>query len=482
MIGVGIGIPFFRSFGVPIDAQAQAHFNRVIADGGVVPSGLSGVNAFFSAVKAIYGTSDINTAIRAAYDPHYLGYRLGSGSGTTLEQAARTLYSCSGASADVVQTTAASQPLLLEHKGTNYFYNSGVSGNTLSTPSSAANQITGSVDFDFCFEILPTGNFSQGFGKAFGNGTSPSYACFISAGGNVQYVDRLGNYTTIVNISSFAPSAGNLFWVRITLVGTTATCFTSTNGTIWTSRGTATVADLSVSNSSPVIFSAGSFTGVQSKGYRLRVFNGLRDSGGTLVVDCNPASYNPATSQTQWTSATGEEWTLNKDNASTGYKSVLVDRTLVQADGINDTMLAPSNLTRQFYTQYVVGNYQSSTASARIVSGNADAHVILASGVGVYSAFNGVDLVFNGEQANRLQMYTVNFNNTTSSTFVNNANQTNGSTGTASSNGIAIFSRVVGTNPANAILTSLVVAVAVDTIEQRTSIYNALRGFNNSSI
>ena len=70
--------PFsYLSGGTGIDSQAQAHYNRVIADGGVIPKGLAGCSAYFTAVKAIYATSDITTAIAAAYEPDYLGYKIG---------------------------------------------------------------------------------------------------------------------------------------------------------------------------------------------------------------------------------------------------------------------------------------------------------------------------------------------------------------------------------------------------------------------
>jgi len=87
MINLGIGIPF-RRMGAGIDPQAQAHYNRVIADGGLIPSGLVGVNNFFKTVKGIYGTSDITTAISVGLDAQVLGYKLGAGAGTTAGQAA----------------------------------------------------------------------------------------------------------------------------------------------------------------------------------------------------------------------------------------------------------------------------------------------------------------------------------------------------------------------------------------------------------
>jgi hypothetical protein len=66
----------------------------------------------------------------------------------------------------------------------------------------------------------------------------------------------------------------------------------------------------------------------------------------TLVRDFNPATYNAATSQTQWTSSTGEVWTINTGTATTGYKGVLVDRTIVQGDGVNDFLLIHTAITK----------------------------------------------------------------------------------------------------------------------------------------
>ena len=134
---IALGVPFFRAFDL-IDAQAQAFYDRVIADGGanaVVPTGLIGVSATFKAVKAIYGVTDITQALSVFYDAHYLAYKKGTGTGATAGRAIEKLYSACGANGDCVQTTLSSQPLLLEHSGTNYVYLSGVSGNGFSTPN-----------------------------------------------------------------------------------------------------------------------------------------------------------------------------------------------------------------------------------------------------------------------------------------------------------------------------------------------------------
>jgi hypothetical protein len=224
-----------------IDAQAQAHYDRVIADGGVLPSGLGGVNAFFQVVKNIYATSDITTAISVGLDAQVLGYKLGAGAGTTLGQAAQKLYSCSGASGDVVQTTAASQPLLLVHSGENYYFQSGTTGNFLTTPNAAQNQLIGTVDIDASFEVQSNNNFSAG--KVLTNASGTSYAINMN-GTNIRYGDSTGTFTIIANISSFLPSNGTRFWIRILHIGIEATAYTSIDGVNWIARGSNTVAPL----------------------------------------------------------------------------------------------------------------------------------------------------------------------------------------------------------------------------------------------
>jgi hypothetical protein len=140
MIGLGIGIPYTRG-GVSAPSlgttMATTHYNRVIADGGVVPAGISGLASVLDSVIAAYGvtdSTDFNTKVPVFLDPSYTGYKLGAGSGTTLGQAARTVYAISS-SADVTQTTAASQPLLLAHSGENYYYSPQVVSNYCYAPN-----------------------------------------------------------------------------------------------------------------------------------------------------------------------------------------------------------------------------------------------------------------------------------------------------------------------------------------------------------
>jgi hypothetical protein len=75
--------------------------------------------------------------------------------------------------------------------------------------------------------------------------------------------------------------------------------------------------------------------------------------GGVLTRAFNPSQYNAATSQTQWTSSTGEVWSIQTGTAKTGFKGVLVDRTILQSNGIATSLRAASiNVISQAFTLY----------------------------------------------------------------------------------------------------------------------------------
>jgi hypothetical protein len=351
-LSLGIGIPF-RRMGAGIDAQAQAHYNRVIADNGVIPSGLVGVNNFFKTVKAIYGTSDITTAISVGLDAQVLGYKLGAGAGTTTGQAAQKLYSCSGASGDVVQTTAASQPLLLVHEGANYWFGPNVNFNNCSTPNAAANQITGDLDIIAYLKHTSNGTLNAICSKN-DNSNNRGYSLVFEANTLTLYYGT--NSLNVASATSIVAS-GSKLWVRCTRNSSTGDIkfYTSNNPVTtaissisWTQLGATVSGITGALNSSSLnglfigsYVSSGSGES-QEQIYRVTLSNSI---GGAPVVDFNPNQYNAATSQTQWTSTTGEVWTINTGTAATGYKGVLVDRTIVQGDGINDFLTTDAAIT-----------------------------------------------------------------------------------------------------------------------------------------
>jgi hypothetical protein len=73
------------------------------------------------------------------------------------------------------------------------------------------------------------------------------------------------------------------------------------------------------------------------------------------LVDFNPANYNRATSQTTWTSTTGETWTINTANTNNALKAAIVDRTMIMGNGTTYGMTAPSlNMVASAMSSYTL--------------------------------------------------------------------------------------------------------------------------------
>ena len=484
MIGIGIGLGFFG--GGSIDAQAQAHYNRVIADGGVVPAGLNGVNAFFTAVKTIYGTSDITTAVSVGLDAHYLGYKLGAGSGTTLEQAAQKLYSCAGSSGDVVQTTAASQPLLLAFDGVNKYYQ-GVfftDGNSCSCPIT----LTQTDTLEFITKIDLTNNLGYAIGTVDNAAASRAfYTIYDGSLFSLFYGSGLSQTAT----ASVTTDRYN-GWFRVTLEKSGSNSLikfyksdefniTDKNLVTWVQIGstvTGTYAAMPTTITNFNILSGGQGSNTSfAKVYYAQISETI---GGSPLSVFNPNQYNASTSQTQWTSTTGEVWTINTGTATTGYKGVLVDRTIVQGDGVDDLM-AVTMSSKQYFSLYLAINGLSSSGNVALFNGGTtNTHLIFQTSSSNINAYNGVTLPFVGEVANRLFCATVNFNSTNSDTLYNDANKQTGNTGTNTSSGINIFGGA-GNSFSNSIYNTLLSSLAVDTTVINTAIYNYIRSINNNA-
>ena len=485
-LGLGIGIPF-RRMGAGIDSQAQAHYNRVIADGGLIPSGLVGVNNFFKTVKGIYGTSDITTAISVGLDAQVLGYKLGAGAGTTAGQAAQKLYSCSGSSGDVVQTTAASQPLLLVHSGANYWFTPNGVTNNCSTPNATANQITGDYEvIARCKAITSLDNF--GGGKYSGTAANCGFWWLLT---DTDFFAGFSGNTYTSSLSN-KYSNGVEFYYKITRLSSTGT-ITLTRGTDGVNFPTTMATLAGATGAMPagsVDFLATQGPGVSSAKhgylYRMTISNSI---GGAPVVDFNPSQYNAANSQTQWTSSTGEVWTINTDTATTGYKAVLVDRTIMQGDGVDDRLSSGTITSFITCTEYSAINPLRTIGGGSkylLATNTADAHItyigtnLMRSGS--YAGANSGEIQYSSAPDYRLNCFTALFNGASSLVLTNNASQVTGSTSSAtSSSEIKILSDKNGATCANAIMNTFILSANTDNSTQRESIYNAIRGINNNA-
>ena len=498
MINIGIGIPFGqRSAG--IDPQAKIAFDSLQSAGFTTPQGITGINAAFKTIKTIYGTSDITTAISFFGDPS-LAYQIGAGSGTTLGQAIRTLPNIIDPTraTDAVQTTAASQPLLLTHtSGENYWWGSGVSGNYLSTPNAAANQITGDIEIIVKFTTPSdmTSSASYAIASKWNTSTvigSNSWIVITNSGGNDNIAFSEDNGTIVRTFTAAITWVANTEYmfkfvsdVNNGAGGNTRYIYTSAdNGLNWTLLNSNTESGIYVrSNPNRVVeissFRAGTSSVFKGKISLVTISNTI---DGTPTQIFNPNQYNPSTSQTQWTSSTGEVWTINTGTATTGYKGVLVNRNIIQGDGVDDFIVTSTIPSQQYYTSFVAATlYTNPNTAPRLLSGNGDSHLIFKTGANAFEAFNGLQMAFTGESINTSLMWIVDYNSTNSKTWINNANETSGSTGTNTSNRLSLFGGVTGATLSNAIISTIVRPTALANNTQRTSMYNYIRSINNNA-
>ncbi len=475
-------------------ADSKTIYNRIIADGGV--SNLTRLNFFVKGLKAIYG--DLAN-VPVCYDAHWIGYKLGSGTGATAGQAAAKLYSLTVAG-DAVQATAASQPLLLSHNGAstdNYWWGSGVSGNYCSTPNAVANQITG--DIEIIAKIQGTFNTGQRIARK--RSTISNYDFYISDITNTQltvfFGAAIGTATSSVGFTMI--SGGIYVKATRTVSNGDVKFYTSLDGITYTQLGTTQTTILGNLSSSTDIVEIGSASGgaaanFQGKISRLTISNSI---GGAPVVDFNPATYNASTSQTQWTSAIGEVWTINTGTATSGYKGVLVDRTIVQSDGVDDLILTGNvdlsatdklsmftSLKRLNNNVGIVFNVGSNTNRfLNLVNTNVIGIANMNGGLtNEFTLPNNTSLFLLTNTLDRSQIALSEqngyFNNILQTKIPVSASDTSGNLG---NNPISLFARIDTIAPYNGIVNTAILALNVSDSTQRTSIYNLIRSLNNNA-
>ena len=474
-IGIGIDV-----FGAGIDSDAQTIYNRIIADGGV--SNLTRLNFFVKGLKAIYG--DLAN-VPVCYDAHWIGYKLGSGTGATAGQAAAKLYSLTVAG-DAVQTTAASQPLLLAHNGAssdNYWWGSGVANNNVTTPNAAANQITGDIEV-IVNVALNDITSAVVFVSKDDTSVQRSYTCQWS-NGTLYFGIKVSTGGFSYYTSTVAASATNLvpIWLKYTRIASSGNIefFTSTNGITYTKLGaTVTSPALPIFNSTTIL-EIGSFAlataGImKGKIYRATISNSI---GGTPVVDFNPATYNAATSQTAWTSATGEVWTINTGTAATGYKGQLVSKTIVMSDGVDDTLsatIAIAGVKSGYWAVKRLANAVKSVSDA-LVANKFNLYTNVGTGLNIYTATG--DLASSGLTLNVLSQFAVVNNGASSSISKNDGTKTTGTLNDNTLTGVKLFNGADGFS--NFIINTHLITGIADSNAQQTATYNFMKSINENA-
>jgi hypothetical protein len=189
--------------------------------------------------------------------------------------------------------------------------------NYFSTPDSVANSIVGDIDIDA--KILPdlgswTATSPVILSKDNGS-TQRDYTLAMQAG-LIRFFYSTDGVTpkvadSTVNVSTRFTN-GTPAWVRATLVVATGTVtfYTSFDGVTYTQLGATVATAAGAIFDGTVLLSVGGLNGTASNNidvYRARIYNGLRQSAGTLAVDFYPAlTY---TTGPTFTGITGEVWT-----------------------------------------------------------------------------------------------------------------------------------------------------------------------------
>ena len=356
----GSSAPVSSNAIVFIDAEAQAHFNRVVADGGTIPLGLTALNEFVVSVKNNYSVASVNTAMWAL-KPHWgiSGIKTASGTGATAGgRATSVLYDICGVNGDFIQTTASAQPLALVHSGVNYGYCPAVGNNFFSTPSATPNELTTNFSLRVDAIVNADGIFICKDNVLAGGGRQFRFS-ILSGILNLIIYDA-GDTSYSYNSTTAVPfSLGSNYRVAVSRNSTTGQVkfFTSLDGVTWTQLGT-TVSGVTGTLNNPsqqvqVGLARNTTAMIDARFFKIEIFKD--DTFTTPTQIFNPSSYNRATSQTSWVSATGETWTLNTASTNNALKAAIVDQTMIMGNGTSYGMRAPSlNINDTAITSYTV--------------------------------------------------------------------------------------------------------------------------------
>jgi hypothetical protein len=365
MIGIGIGINYSRvvSGGSTIDPEAETLYNRVIADGGVMTYGLIGASDYIKAIKAVYGITTLSQKFVALRQLDYLGYKVGSGSGTTAGRAVQKVYSALGASGDYVQNTTTAQPALTAWSvGQNFVAcfadtNGGFTSGLISNPNNT--KLTVKVRLR---KFSSTNTGSNNFGQLIGhrNTLTRNWGLFMSGGASYIPAMRLGDGSDFFATTGLSTSFDGWLQLIVTTSGSDLILnfSTSSDNITYTALGSAVTATGKAGQivGTSMIFSVLASNNLNS-GLSCEILKAeVYDSIDTLIVNFDPNNFNRSVSQTSWVAATtGETWTLNLNTNATGLKTMIADQTMIQGNGTTMGMQAASlSINTLQFTEYSV--------------------------------------------------------------------------------------------------------------------------------
>lgn len=406
-------IPTYRQIPTGAVAIANAHYQRVIADGGTIDDSGALLEAVMD-LEVTYGSASLSTFLAACIKPSIFGYKYRTdGTGTWCVKA----YSLMGAASDVEQATPASQPRLLRYSGEKFFFNPpNENGNRISTPSTAANDIVGDIDIDADI------NFTAGGTVYLCDRRNATQQFTFSVAGATNF-PSFSFYNGAINetVASTVAVASGRFFVRVKRIALTGvvTFYTSTDGTTWTQLG-ATVASTAGNLTTQVadirLGSTGSGVGTGNlRCFSMRLYNGDRAAGGTLVTNFLASDYDISVSQNTLTSSTsGEVWTIIRSSPTSGYKAQLIYQTTIQGDGVDDELNNATFAQAQPNTAYMMVDEMTWVAARVIIDGGSTTPLYQRTATPNMSASAGTDIDYASEVLNRLKLYMAQFDGASS--------------------------------------------------------------------
>jgi hypothetical protein len=356
------------------------------------------------------------------------------------------------------------------HSGANYYWSPNITGNFIQSNVAYSNN---NFDTEFNVNLVYSGAVNRVVGcRSIGEGFNVAIG---AAGLTIEY--KVGATVYVATAAVFNVD-NTEYTFRVTRDSATGLFTILRNGVSVAVTGSQIAGALTnLSNNLEINGVLGGIQGCLGKINWVKMY-----VSGSVVQYFNPSQYNAANSQTQWVSTSGETWTINTGTATTGYKGQIVTKTTIQGDGIDDRLTSGTLATRQYFTRFAAFNPFNLSPTGYIISGNPlETHLIYKSSNQIQLYNTPSQIQVSGSLSNNLQLITGDYNGASSKVRRNNAADVTGTTGAATSTIINLFSSGSGTLPSNAIINTLIDAVAVSNDTQKTAMYNYIRSINGSA-
>ena len=201
------------------------------------------------------------------------------------------------------------------------------------TPSAVANQIVGDIDIQAKLTISDWTPSGRGTIVSKRTSGQEAFQLRINTDGKIAFITWSSSAAlSVVSTVATGIPDGETKWVRVTLdvndgAGNNVhTFYLSDDGETWSQLGDAVVTAGTTSiDATTAIIEVGAYASSSdslndASFYKVKIYNGIQEDGGTLAVYLNPQDY--VSGSTLTSSTTGEVWTAYSNAAFTGQFSL----------------------------------------------------------------------------------------------------------------------------------------------------------------